>query len=228
MNGFQLSRHRMGGLWLPDTTLNYASTPDTAALDIVGDIDLRCRASLRAIDNTGGNASTFIAKYGSAGQRSYYFVILSGGRLQFVWTEDGSTVKSIGGTASESATHLNIDTPYWWRVTFDVDNGSSGHTARFYTSVDGVTWDQIGGDVTGSGATSIFNSTAIVEVGSRGTGSGTFNGTIYAAEIRDGIGGTVVAAPEFLAPVNAWTTPGATRWDGYRVWTITGSRWEWR
>jgi hypothetical protein len=78
------------------------------------------------------------------------------------------------------------------RVTLDVDNGASGNDARFFTSVDGVSWTQLGATVTTAGVTSIFNSTTNVKVGSTFLG-GTFTaGKMYRAQIFNGIDGTKV------------------------------------
>lgn len=228
MNAYTLTGPRLGGLFLPVTGC-FATTPAAAALNITGDIDLRARASLRAIDNTGGAGRTLLGKWGSSGQRSYYFTVISTGRLQLVWTEDGSTVKALGADADRSITDLDDGVPYWFRVTLDVDNGASGHTGRFYTSTDGATWNQLGSDLTGSGVTSIHVGTTALEAGARTGSTDPLDGTLYAVEVRNGINGTIVAAPSFVSPLSYWRDiNGDTRWDGHRVWTINGTACEWR
>ncbi|NUS02109.1 MAG: SGNH/GDSL hydrolase family protein [Nonomuraea sp.] len=63
-----------------------------------------------------------------------------------------------------------------------------------YTSTDGGTWTAMGAAVTGTGVTSIFDSTAEWIIGARGTYSpntigSNLNGTVYEVDVRSGIGG---------------------------------------
>lgn len=228
MSGYQFAGPRYGGLYLPGIVGNYASTPDENALDIVGDIDVRIRVSMRRW--TGTAAQTLLAKYGGSGSRSYRLDVAGNGRLQFIWSVDGTAVSFFGADAERDMTGYPLDTPMWIRATLDVDNGASGRTGRVFTSTDGVTWTQIGSDSTAAGVTSIFSSTQLLEVGSTFAGaSQPLAATVYAMELRDGIDGTVVAKPDFTAPVNPWgTVSGATRHDGHRTWTLNGDVWEWR
>jgi hypothetical protein len=106
----------------------------------------------------------------------------------------------------------------WVRVTFDVNNGSGGRTATFYTSVDGVTWVQLGTPVVSATATSIHPGSAPVTVGSTDVGvSQRLAGRVFSTEVRNGIGGTVVANPDFAAQ-----DAGATSFtDGAgNVWAV--------
>jgi hypothetical protein len=94
----------------------------------------------------------------------------------------------------------------------------------FYTGpdMDGP-WTLIGTVITTSGTTSIFSSTARLEIGAGDnggvifTGGGRFTGDVLKAEVRNGIDGTAVANPDFTAQ-----TPGTTSFtdDAGRVWTV--------
>lgn len=200
---------------------NYASTPDNAALDIVGDIDMR-------IDITPtswlapGAYQALIHKWDEPSNESYGMA-LSDGRVRIIWTT--------GGT---SATLLTIDSdvtvPFLdgergtVRVAFDVNNGAGGRSAFFYTgpSVNGP-WTQLGSTQIVSGTTTIFNGSGVLELGTFDNGliaGEPIDMTIHAAQVRNGIDGTVVANPDFTTK-----TPGTTSFtdSAGRVWTVNGS-----
>lgn len=200
-------------LSLPGTAGNYASTPDAAALDIVGDLDIRARIAPN--DWTPATDSTIVAKYNVTGnQRSYMLLLNATGTLTFQFSADGLTGIIKTSTADLSA--LAAGATKWVRATIDVDNGAAGYDVKFYTSDDGSTWTQLGATVTTATATSIFASTAVLELGSRSSGtSELFAGKIFQADVKSGIGGTSVATP--IA-----TTTGITDATG-KVWTVNGT-----
>jgi hypothetical protein len=197
-------------LWLPGASGNYASAPDSAAVSVTGDIDLRVKLE-RPAD---GTASRFFSKYIPTGnQRSWSFYInAAGGVLYFDWTEDGSTLKqenSGAGTLASAGYAAGDDV--WVRVTLDVDDGASDYALKFYTSPDGVVWTQLGATDTGGATTSIFDGTAGIEIGtvSGGGAVGPHLGRIYRAQIYDGIGGTLAFDADFTDTA-ALTEPFAT------------------
>lgn len=188
---------------------NYIGAPDTAALSIVGDLDLRADLRLQSWRAVVG----IIGKTQVAPQRSYNLALQVGGTLALFWSEDGSTVLSASSTlpVPRSTGRQAV------RATIDVDNGAGGHTITFYTApIMAGTWTQLGNAVVQAGVTSIFDSTALALVGYGGGPEGYY----YAAEIRQGIGGTVRANPDFTIQAdgatsfvdgagNTWTTIGA-------------------
>ena len=176
------------------TTGNYASTPDAAALDITGDIDIRVKVALD--DWTPATEMNLVAKYNTtSNQRSYLLRVVSSGVLRAFTSTNGSDNVQYDSTV---ATGIADGATKWVRFTLDVDNGSSGKTAAFYLSDDGTNWTQLGTDVTSAGTTSIFNSTAILETGSSNTGTtAPAKGTFYRAQILNGIGGTTVFDADF-------------------------------
>lgn len=99
-------------------------------------------------------------KMGDSGNFGFRFQINTGGGLQFNWSNDGNALS----TVSSPATGFANNTWNWVKLTFDVDNGSSGSTAIFYTSQDGVNWTQLGTPQVTAGVTSIFNTTAPWEI----------------------------------------------------------------
>src|SRR5690242_12402472 len=103
----------------------FASTPDSVANSITGDIDVRVKVSLD--DWTPGTNDEFIFKGASTPNFSWTFRATSSGNLQFVWTQDGSTFLSETSTVIVGAADGTVK---WVRVTLDVDNGSAQHVVK--------------------------------------------------------------------------------------------------
>lgn len=175
-----------------------ASTPDAASLDITGDIDVRFEATLA--DWTAHEGITeLIGKLVQAGNQRSWLVTILGGNLRWEWSADGINTTSVTSTrplTSDPSDRLAV------RVTQDVNNGASGNTVTFYTAptIDGP-WTQLGDAVVTAGTTSIFNSTAPLRVGdaSSDVAFTTPNGRIHAAQVYNGISGTLVANPDFTS-----------------------------
>jgi hypothetical protein len=199
-------------LLLDGTSGNYASTPDAASLDIVGDIDLRVRVAMT--DWTPAAESTLIAKYTATGdQRSYALAVTATGALILRWSEDGIAEKS--ETSSAVNTFTNGST-HWVRATLDVDNGAADATVTFYTSEDGSTWTALGAAQLNGSTTSIFASTAVLELGSQTAGTvNLLTGKIFRAQVLSGIGGTAVASPIASTTSITDATP--------LTWTVQGT-----
>jgi hypothetical protein len=188
----------------------YASTPDTAALDITGSIDVRARVAPETW--TPAAEQMPAAKNNSSiDQRSWAFSIMPTGVLQLSWSTNG-TGGGITVAQSTVATGFQDGTAHWIRATLDTTTG----TTTFYVGEDGSNWTQLGAAVV-TGATSIHSGTAPLTVGGRVTGNNLI-GLISRAEIRNGINGTVVANPNFDQQV-----AGDTSFvDGTgKTWTVT-------
>jgi hypothetical protein len=205
------------------TTLNttgavnsYASTPDNAALDITGDIELRI--DLAPTQWPPAADQTVLAKYiESTNNRGYRLDVTNGGRLRFTWSTNGTN--SFSSTSSVPVDIINGERVSL-RVTFDVDNGASGRTTTFYTSQGPIAsgpWVQLGTPLTQAGTTSIFANNGALEVGARNNGNSRFIGHIFAARVLNGIGGTIVANPDFTAQA-AGTTVFVD--SAGRTWTV--------
>ncbi|WP_052390407.1 hypothetical protein [Streptomyces sp. NRRL B-24484] len=195
-----------------------ASTPDTAALDITGDLDARVEATSDTLWWQ-PTPTEILGKYENVvgNQRAWRLTVASG-YLQLGWSTDGTGAgfTNVIATAPVAAPRSGRLAA---RVTLDVDNGATGKTVTFYTapSIAGP-WTQVGAQVVSAGTTSIFNSSAPLQVGATGNGGvGRPTMRVHAAEVRSGIGGTVVAAPDFTAQA-----VGATTWvdSAGRTWTV--------
>lgn len=199
------------------TAGNKITTPDNAALDITGDIDIRF--DFRPDSWNGGTEYELFGKWNTTGnQRSWYITGGSTGVFTLHWSSTGSNDLTAVSTVN------GLDSPdlrQSFRITLDVDNGAGGYTVTFYRSdsIDG-TWEQFDQIVTTAGTTSIFSSTAVVEIGDLASIAGNpFSGVVFAFQILNGIAGTAVANPDFTAQ-----TDGATSFADAagRTWTTGG------
>jgi hypothetical protein len=169
-----------GFLELPGASGDYASTPDSAALSVTGDIDIQCLAAMD--DWTPAALECLVGKW-SSGLLSYVLRVDTDGTLKVSASANGSTTVNASSTA---ATGVTDGAKQWVRVTIDVDNGASGWDAKFYMGGTGATpaWVQLGTTVTTGTATSIFDSTALLELGGVFIGtSNLLSGKIYRARI---------------------------------------------
>lgn len=192
-----------------------ASTPDHASLDITGDIDIRFDATL--VNWLASGSVELCGKGAQGGNQRSWLLMMRDQKVLFEWSTAGTSVIS---KASTVAPVVPTSGRMAVRVTLDVDNGSSGNTVTFYTagSLSGP-WTQLGDPVVTAGVTSIFNSSAPVRVGDGWDDLGfpSSSGKVHAAEVRNGFGGTVVAAPDF-----SLQTAGSTSFTDStgKVWTV--------
>lgn len=206
-------------LSLPGAEGDRASTPDDAALDITGDLDIRIDATLGQWYRA--DAVELAGKFDIAsGQKSWNLYLL-GDIIRFRWTEDGASNLTLSSTQPyrvPSSGRLAL------RVTLDADDGFGGSAVTFYTaeSMAGP-WTQLG-DVRTYEATSVYAGTAPLHVGdvaSTATDLGFHpaDGKIHAFELRSGINGTVVASPDFTAqPLGTTSFVDSAG----RTWTLEG------
>ncbi|MFC8491775.1 hypothetical protein ACFUJU_13430 [Streptomyces sp. NPDC057235] len=195
-------------LTLDGALASSAETPDHASLDITGDLDIRVEAEVA--DWVTG-AYHLLGKWGSAGNQSYRIQVEQS-RIYLLWTSDGTTLQFRFWTVPTTLPRRTA-----LRATLDVNDPSGGNTAEFFVaaSLDGP-WTSLG-TVSSATPTSIYNSTATVRAGGFQTSP---DGRVYRGQIRSGIGGTVVAAPDMRA-----LTPGTTAWTDTagRPWSVTGA-----
>jgi hypothetical protein len=220
MMGFcnMISGIRTGGVYagiLDGTAGGYFSTPDSAALDITGDIDLRADCAMN--DWTPGTASVFIAKFSTTG--AYRFYIETTGALVINWVQaNGSSITKTSTATMPTANGGRV----YIRVTLDVDNGAGGNDVKFYTSPDGAAWTQLGATVTTAGVTNIRATTDVLELGGDTLGvNRRLSGKIYSAQVYNGIAGTLVANFQPYAYPGAGTALVAPTTG--ETWTINGT-----
>lgn len=195
----------------------YATTPDAAALDIVGDIDVRADIepeSWRPATRLNIASKTLL----TGDQRSWYLSLTTTGTLEFGWSSAGTfPYEAVASTAAVPSTSRRLAV----RAVLDVSNAGN-HTVTFYTGTSVATaTTQLGAVVTTAGVTSIFSGTAALEVGSGNAGTTVYSdderfiGRIYRVQVRNSAG-TLVADPDFTAQA-AETTSFS---DTFRTWTV--------
>ncbi|MEV6471610.1 hypothetical protein [Streptomyces sp. NPDC051657] len=197
-------------LRLEGNTSSYARTPDTAALDITGDIDLRVEATC---DWWAVPVQTLLGKWVSVGNQRSYMLRIENGSANLSWGTDGT----VWYFASQLLPALPRRAAL--RATLDVNNGSGGYTARFYwaPTMSGP-WVQIGDPLSSTPTMSIHAGTAPLEVAPvAATGWTPVGGRVHRAEVRSGINGTLVA--DFDARTKPEGTTGWTDSAG-RTWTV--------
>ncbi|MFD9757951.1 hypothetical protein [[Kitasatospora] papulosa] len=192
---------------------SYARTPDAAALDITGDLDLRVEAT---VDWYSTGNRPLIGKYVTATSQRSYMLRLESGWISLWWSTNGAATLFASQPLPALPRRAAV------RGTLDVDNGAGGWTATLYwaESMDGP-WTQLGIPFTQAGTTSIFNSTSPLDIAPPGVvNSSSLPGRVHRAEVRAGINGTVVASPDLRTQ-----TPGTTSWadSAGRTWTLTGA-----
>lgn len=207
-------------LILGPTTAGNANTVDSAALSIVGDIDLRGDIFLKSWKPHAGAWPIFKSD-------AYRLHVSDTGFLELVWNSDAVTLQSVVSTVRipmDKAGRLSV------RATLDVDNGAAGHTTTFYTSTTAGTagpWTILGAAVVTAGVTVIYDSPLQLFVYSGAAATM----ECYSVAVYQGIAGTLRANPIFSAQGsgitgfadaqgNTWNVSADGRIDDrdYRFW----------
>lgn len=202
---------------LPTNTADQVTTPDAVPLDITGDLDLRWEGEA---DWYASGAQILVGKWGAAGNRSYH-LRLQDGNLILHTTQDGTS-----GWSAFVTLPAQLPRSAAVRGTFDVNNGAGGNTFRMYWAPSTAgPWTQVGTDIVNAGTTAIFAGTAPLTIAPQqldivNPPRRAVSGKVYRAEVRSGIGGTVVASPDFT--IQALGATSFTDSAG-RTWTVGGT-----
>lgn len=204
----------------PGASANYASTPDSAAVDVTGDLDVRVRVALD--DWTPAADQDVVSKYHATGnQRSWLLRVTTAGLLQLVCSLDGSATT---GTASSVAPTVSDGAALWIRAT----RASASGNINYYTSPDynpatgAGTWNLLGAANRASTAGALFNSSA--QLTASGNSAGTVNplkGKFFYCQLYSGIAGVLKASLNPADAPDGYTsiTSSATG----EVWTVNTS-----
>jgi hypothetical protein len=200
-------------LWLPDGAGSRVSTPSVAALNLAGSLDVRLDVSLT---NWGvANSVELCGKWiSNATQRSWISYIDPAGYLVVRLTFDGTNVQTATST-------IPVPVPSSGRIALRTTwNNATGVVTHYTAPSIAGSWTQLGATIALTGGTLFANSTAL-QVGDidQTTGVVPPSGNVYAFQLRDGIGGTVVASADFTAqPIGTTSFVDAAG----RTWTLAG------
>jgi len=180
---------------------NYVSTPNAAANQITGDIEIIANINYK-------NNETFqwiATKILPASLISYSLAVNNGNALRF----DLSTT-SVSSTSTIGASYQG-----WVKVTRQASSGD----VKFFTSSDNITYTQLGATIT-TVAGAIVSGVGSLFIGTIEGGAFSYQGKISRLTISNSIGGTPVV--DFNpATYNASTSQTAWTSSTGEVWTIS-------
>jgi len=189
--------------WGSGVAGNYNSTPNAAANQITGDIEIIVKANI----NNDATNQAFVAKYLSSSQ--FLLRKNSSNFIQFIGSKT-SGAEDINGTSTATIS----SGVKWVKVTRQASSGNM----YFYTSPDGVAYTQLGSMVSTTSG-NLVNGTDPINVGVFSTTGNPYLGGIYRLTIANSIGGTPVV--DFNpATYNASTSQTAWTSATGEVWTI--------
>jgi len=171
---------------------------------VTSDIDLRCLCA--PSDWTPSVQYTFVARWGGSGSntRAYAFNLNTNGTLSFQGNDNTNNVSA----NSSVATGFADGSKKWVRVTWR----ASDSRAQFFTCDGAITdpapgdWVQLGTNQTVSALlTALYPTTSPITIGESNTTIG-FVGSIYRAQVYNGIAGTCVVDADFS------NAPSDTSW----------------
>jgi hypothetical protein len=194
--------------WGSGVASNFVSTPNAAANQITGDIEIIAKVIIANQSTT----QTIIAKNVDGSNFSYWFGLSAGNQLRFIFSLNGISTITATSTATQPFSITDIGFVKITKV-------SATGIVKFYTSTDGVTFTQLGSDVAStSGA--MYSGNASVKTGAYDTANlFPFFGKIYRATISNSIGGAPVVD---FNPNSYNAATSQTQWTSStgEVWTI--------
>ncbi|MGW3442167.1 hypothetical protein [Streptomyces sp. NPDC001076] len=201
-------------LYLPDGTGNRISTPSVSALNLTGSLDVRIEVGLT---NWGVvNSVMLCGKWTSTPpQRSWLMFVGTGGELTLRLSLDGTATLTWPST-------VPIPVPSSGRIALRSTWDNAAGTFTHYTapSISGP-WTQLGDTVTGFPGTLFANTTAL-QIGA--IDQTTIHvppvGSVYAFELRNGIGGPIVAGGTDFTALAIGTTSFVD--TAGRTWSFVG------
>lgn len=196
---------------LPGTSGNHVSTPDTATIDLTGDLDIAVRVAMD--DWTPSVIQTLIGK----GNTAYRVYVNTDGTITL-----GVYVSAVERTPTSSvAPTVSNGQALWLRVTRNATTGAT----NFYTAADRPSlptqWTQLG-------SADVASTTGAVGTNATALYLGTYNGTsellagnVYEAVVLSGISG--IEAAHFRAwEIDKTTLTGVAAGTG-ETWTLNGT-----
>lgn len=242
--GANLKVHPSGSARMYATTSDFISTTDSAAIP-VGEVTCCYLGYYQPDDLTPAASDSIFQQYPGAPNNSWAVLISTGGNLVFIYSTDGTASATKTSTATLGSAGLSDGDGFWWMVK--VDQSGATDTYDFYldtvsspfAAAENLNFAALGDQVTGTGG-SVFNSSALVAIGSGAPSSCAFrayivNGTDHTAtpaisfDARDYVSGSTLWGAQIVTPAqrnySTWTSSGtgSIANNGDSTWTITDS-----
>ena len=218
------ARHApLAALYFPGSSGNYVRTPNTASLDITGDITII--ELLAAADWTPAATQYTLGKWEGSANHSYATGIQNTtGCLQLIVSGNGSEAVTATSSIAPTITDGNM---LWVKCDWRASDGRT----RFYTAAyDGTraiptSWTQLGTSQTATTTGSVLYSGAgVLEVGGlEGVNTLRFVGRIGRATVYSGIDGAATIVADFNPVIPAAVFRDSTG----KIWTVTGASMGW-
>lgn len=205
----------IGYLELPGSSTTYLSAPD-----FVGSGPLDVRALVAPVSWQPDFWQMVAGQYNTIGNdRSWRFGIDVFSALIANFSPNGRTDMGVNQFFPES---FRAGSRQWVRMTIDPAAGEQ----RYWTSLNGSTWAQLGDTRTFEPFPALHNSRGPVFVGTDRRGSDNpFAGKLYYLEVRDGIDGPIIANLDFRT-IDQRSTDSSWVDDYGNTFSVTGSGWE--
>lgn len=186
-------------IYLPGASTATLTTPNAAALELWGDLELRI--ALAAADWSPSAINRLVSKY-VTNASGYELYLATSGALTFQRRAGGGN-RTIASTATVGSTGVADGGAILLRVAFDVDNGAAQSTAAFYHKafnastyhadlLDNTGWTALGTTVTDGSTAATTSNTAALTIGTSASAVSPLTGKFYAAAVLDAIAGNVV------------------------------------
>ena len=186
----------------------YVSTPDSVAASITGDIELIWSGTFDSL----AGVRMLISKATASFSYDFY---TSAGVLVLRISTDGGTGAGLKTSTSAAVPGLATGTRFWLKASRVASTG----VAAFAYSLDGATYTTVATSASG-GSGNIFDNAVQVAVGIQADGaSNPTAAKVYAAQIYNGINGTLAVDFNASRYAGGTTLTGSTG----ETWTLNGS-----
>lgn len=219
-------------LRLPGRFNSFASTPAHTDFAFAADFDIRIEIepeqwTSATLDNSATlyEYQPIIGQWPAAGGQPAWMLLMEGpGRLAFAYSPNGVgwfTKRNLDGDQIAALKPISIG------VTFEANDGNGNNRVTWYRSDDAappadiLLWDKLGDALTGGGLSVFAGSSEPIRIGAlEDNQESSLRARVFKAEIRDGINGTLRAAPNFEAQPE-----GTTSFDDStgKTWTLAAA-----
>jgi hypothetical protein len=174
--------------------------------------DLEVFAKISTPDWTPASPIQILNCSNASNKSAFSFRLDSSGKLHFYWASVNGLASPDKSKLSTVATGFSDGATGWVKATLDLDNGASGHDVKFWTSLDGETWTQLGSTITTAGITTLASDwSPEIYIGSLSTLSSAIR--VFDVGVKNGIDGQIMTQPlsEYRANTPGRLTIGGSR-----------------